>query len=48
MIKLRILQWEMILDYSVGSECNHNFFFVFLGPHLQQMNVPRLGVESEL
>ena len=23
-------------------------FFVFLGPHLQQMEVPRLGIESEL
>ena len=24
------------------------FFFVFLGPHPQHMQVPRLGVESEL
>ena len=24
------------------------FFFVFLGPHLQNMEVPRLRVESEL
>ena len=24
------------------------FFFGFLGPHLQQREVPRLGVESEL
>ena len=24
------------------------FFFCFLGPHLQQMEVPSLGVESEL
>ena len=24
------------------------FFFVFLGPHLQHMQVPRLGVELEL
>ena len=24
------------------------FFFVFLGPHLQLMEVPRLGVELEL
>ena len=23
-------------------------FFVFLGPHLWQMEVPRLGVQSEL
>ena len=29
----------------------HKFFFffsVFLGPHLQHMEVPRIGVESEL
>ena len=26
-----------------------NFFFLFfLGPHLQHMEIPRLGVESEL
>ena len=25
-----------------------NFFFVFLGPHPEHMEVPRLGVESEL
>ena len=24
------------------------FFFVFLGPHPWQMDIPRLGVESEL
>ena len=24
------------------------FFFVFLGPHLRYMEVPRLGVESEI
>ena len=24
------------------------YFFVFLGPHLQHMEVPRVGVESEL
>ena len=24
------------------------FFFVFLGPHLQRMDIPGLGVESEL
>ena len=27
---------------------SHFFFFVFLGPHLWHMEVPRLGVESEL
>ena len=27
---------------------SHFFFFLFLGPHLQPMEVPRLGVESEL
>ena len=26
----------------------HFFFFCFLGPHLWHMEVPRLGVESEL
>ena len=26
----------------------YSFFFVFLGPHPQHMEVPRLGVESEL
>ena len=25
-----------------------SFFFFFLGPHLQPMEVPRLGVDSEL
>ena len=24
------------------------FFFLFLGPHLQHMEIPRLGVELEL
>ena len=24
------------------------FIFIFLGPHLRHMEVPRLGVESEL
>ena len=28
--------------------CEWNFFFVFLGPHLRHMEVPRLGGESEL
>ena len=27
---------------------NYFFFFVFLEPHLQHMEVPRLGIESEL
>ena len=26
----------------------NTFFFFFLGPHLKHMEVPRLGVESEL
>ena len=26
----------------------HDFFFVFLGPHAQHVEVPRLGVKSEL
>ena len=35
-----------------GAECNvsspHSFSFSFLGPHLQHMDVPRLGIESDL
>ena len=32
-----------------GLQCmNFFFFFVFLGPHPQHMDVPRLGVKSEL
>ena len=26
----------------------YDFLFVFLGPHLQLMELPRLGIESEL
>ena len=33
------------------ADCNENiyyYYFCFLGPDLQQMEVPRLGVKSEL
>ena len=41
---------------STWLHCNHSFFFFFfplilfffLGPHLRHVDVPRLGVESEL
>ena len=32
---------------TVKSPKTQSFFFSFLGPHLQHMEVPRLGVESE-
>ena len=37
-------------NHKIGFEiCEFVFyFFVFLGPHLRYMEVPRLGVESEL
>ena len=34
--------------YHIGTHFLFLFFFCFLGPHLQHMEVPRLGVESEL
>ena len=39
-----------IIIYSIYSlvECVCFSFSFFLGPHLQHMEVPRLGVESEL
>ena len=52
--------WEGLADVSGtrggaspdGTHPPFPFFFfsppVFLGPHLQHMEVPRLGVESEL
>ena len=33
----------LVLTYKAAS-----FFFVFLGPHPQHMEVPRVGVEAEL
>ena len=48
--------WQYTTNLTVRSYygcmlcvCKFFFFFlVFLGPHLWQMEVPRLGVESEL
>ena len=34
--------------YSLSLSLSFFFFFCFLGPHLQHMQVPRLGAESEL
>ena len=36
-------QWELSEKYYY-----YFFFFCFLGPHLQHMEVPRLGAKSEL
>ena len=36
------------ISLSIGEFPFFFFFFVFLGPHPQLMEVPRLGVESEL
>ena len=38
------------LTLTAISRLNSSFFFsfLFLGPHLQHMEVPRLGAESEL
>ena len=35
-----LIIWQLVLSIYL--------FFVFLGPHLQHVEVPRLGVESEL
>lgn len=42
--------WE-VLSFSrpeVGRLASDFFFFLSLGPHLQHMDVPRLGEESDL
>ena len=31
-----------------SQQLKKNFFFVFLGPYLRHMELPRIGVESEL
>ena len=47
------MQWQLIYFYIgifcifEGQQFNFFFFFVFLGPHLQHMEVPRLGVELQ-
>ena len=38
----------LIREKSVTDESFFFFFFRFLGPHLRHMEVPRLGVKSEL
>ena len=37
-----------ILNFLGIRITQRTFVFVFLGPHLQHMEVPRLGVQSEL
>ena len=39
---------KMIPGHMVSSKEFFFFFFCFLGPHPQHMEVPRLGVKSEL
>ena len=35
-------------NYKSDSDLSSFFFVCFLGPHSQHMEVPRLGVQSEL
>ena len=41
-----LYMYHIFCIQSAGDE--HLWVFFFLGPHLRQMEVPRLGVESEL
>ena len=36
------------LGLSQGNSCQFFFFLVFLGPQVQHIEIPRLGVQSEL
>ena len=41
----------LYIYFSFFKKCDHTIlihFFIFLGPHLQHMEVPRLEVKSEL
>ena len=40
--------WQCLERFCHHSQSAFFFFFVFLGLHLQHMEVPRLGVKSEL
>ena len=42
------LVWEEEIKRELGRWKRAFFFFCFLGPHPQHMEVPRLGAESEL
>ena len=44
---LAVLSLFLLLNWKVLSQ-KIFFLFVFLGPHRRHMEVPRLGVESEL
>ena len=37
-----------IVEYDLFLKSIYLFIYVFLGPHLRHMEIPRLGVESEL
>ena len=37
-----------VLSAKMKRICSYLFFFCFLGPHSRQVEVPRLGVQSEL
>ena len=39
---------QEFLFFSSSSSSSFFFFFCFLGPYLRHMDVPRLGVHSEL
>ena len=39
---------KIILNSALISVSSIGFVFVFLGPHMQHMEVPRLGIELEL
>ena len=41
---------EYIINFDDDDDDNRqiSFFFFFLGPHLQHMEVPRLGADWEL
>ena len=41
---LNLLQWSINKNYMII----YLFVYLFLGPHLQHMEVPRLGVKSKL
>ena len=42
------METKALLNISLHRLFFFFFFFVFLEPHLQHVEVPRLGVESEL
>ena len=51
-IKFHLLLWLLDSDFVCSeiytTQTLHVLFFVFLGPHTENMEVPRLGDELEL